>query len=415
MSQTHETRPGAGPDGGQGQAPWRLTRSSDDKIVSGLCGGLGRHFGLDPVVFRIAFVVLALAGGGGFMLYLVGWALIPDDRTGATGLDHIRHGRGHQIAAAVLLGAAAVLFLDRVANDRSADVPIGLVLLGVGAAVLWSQRQGGEPLDRPGPSDRPEPPGGPSPTEPEGSGPDERDVATSSTAPPPGGPAPPPRRPETQPAGPPPPLPPLPRATPRSPSALVPVTLSLLAILGGLLALLDAAGTVHASLPVGLALALVVTGGGLLVGAWWGRARLLLPVGVVLSVALLAASAVNVPLAGGIGDRSYRPATLAALHSPYRLAVGDMEVDLDELDISGTTTTVVTSLGVGDLTVVVPQGPEVVVDAGAGAGEVRVFDRTWEGFGVRGRLTQPGREGGGRLVLRTRVGVGELEVRRGPA
>src|SRR4051794_14947801 len=38
----------------------RLTRSTDDKVLSGLCGGLGRYFGLDPVIFRVAFVVLAL-------------------------------------------------------------------------------------------------------------------------------------------------------------------------------------------------------------------------------------------------------------------------------------------------------------------------------------------------------------------
>ena len=57
----------------------RLTRSTDDKVLGGLAGGLGRYFGIDPVVFRIAFVVLTLAGGSGILLYLVGWPLIPDD------------------------------------------------------------------------------------------------------------------------------------------------------------------------------------------------------------------------------------------------------------------------------------------------------------------------------------------------
>ena len=59
MSHTHDTRPGTAPQGGERQPPPRLTRSSDDKVIAGLCGGLGLHFGVDPVIFRIAFVVLA--------------------------------------------------------------------------------------------------------------------------------------------------------------------------------------------------------------------------------------------------------------------------------------------------------------------------------------------------------------------
>ncbi len=61
------------------QAGNRLTRSTDDQVVAGLSGGLGRYFGIDPVVFRIAFVVLTLAGGSGILLYLIGWLMIPDD------------------------------------------------------------------------------------------------------------------------------------------------------------------------------------------------------------------------------------------------------------------------------------------------------------------------------------------------
>ena len=54
----------------------RLTRSTDDKVLGGLSGGLGRYFGIDPVVFRIAFVVLTLAGGSGILLYIVGYAVL---------------------------------------------------------------------------------------------------------------------------------------------------------------------------------------------------------------------------------------------------------------------------------------------------------------------------------------------------
>jgi phage shock protein C len=59
-----------------------LRRSRDDRVIAGVCGGLGRYLGVDPVLIRIAFVVLAVAGGGGVLLYVVAWILIPEERAG---------------------------------------------------------------------------------------------------------------------------------------------------------------------------------------------------------------------------------------------------------------------------------------------------------------------------------------------
>jgi phage shock protein C len=59
-----------------------LRRSRGDRVVGGVCGGLGRYLGVDPVLLRIAFVVLALAGGGGILLYIVSWILIPEEKEG---------------------------------------------------------------------------------------------------------------------------------------------------------------------------------------------------------------------------------------------------------------------------------------------------------------------------------------------
>ena len=60
--------------------PYRqLRRSRDDRWVTGLSGGLGRYFGLDPVLFRIMFVALTLCGGSGIVLYLIGTLAIADD------------------------------------------------------------------------------------------------------------------------------------------------------------------------------------------------------------------------------------------------------------------------------------------------------------------------------------------------
>jgi phage shock protein C len=57
--------------------PPRLRRSRDDKIIAGVCGGLGKYFGIDPVWFRLAFVVLAIGGGSGILVYLVAALIIP--------------------------------------------------------------------------------------------------------------------------------------------------------------------------------------------------------------------------------------------------------------------------------------------------------------------------------------------------
>ena len=58
----------------------RLYRSSKDKMVAGVCGGLGEYFGIDPVLPRIIFVILLLPGGlPGFVPYVILWLLVPKD------------------------------------------------------------------------------------------------------------------------------------------------------------------------------------------------------------------------------------------------------------------------------------------------------------------------------------------------
>ncbi|HEV3401008.1 MAG TPA: PspC domain-containing protein [Acidimicrobiales bacterium] len=363
----------------------RLTRSSDDKVLSGLCGGLGRHFGVDPVVFRIAFVVISLAGGTGVLLYLVGWALVPSDRTGASAIEGTGRGRTEQVLAAVLAGVGIVVLLEEVFDGRIGGVTFGMVLFALGLYLLWNRR----------------PPGAP----PGGDGPAGSESTTTVTPPPTSSP------PASVAAPPPAPEP----SAARDHSALVPVTLSLLAVLAGGLTFLDAAGVADVSWLVGLSLALLLVGGALLVGARWGRGRLLIPVGVVLSMALAAVAFIDVPLRGGVGERTYLPVTVAEIDTPYRLAAGELTLDLSGIDLTGTSSRVVASVGAGRLEVVLPADAAVEVDGEVGAGELRVLDRRDEGLGVDRRVVEGGREGGGRLVLRARVGMGELEVRRAPA
>jgi len=55
----------------------RLYRSQTDRMVAGVCGGLAKYFNIDPTVIRLIFVVLALAGGPGVLLYLILWLITP--------------------------------------------------------------------------------------------------------------------------------------------------------------------------------------------------------------------------------------------------------------------------------------------------------------------------------------------------
>jgi phage shock protein C len=59
--------------------PKKLTRSSHDKMIAGVCGGLGQYFGIDSTVVRLIFVLLALAGGPGILAYIILWLVVPED------------------------------------------------------------------------------------------------------------------------------------------------------------------------------------------------------------------------------------------------------------------------------------------------------------------------------------------------
>jgi len=55
----------------------RLYKSESNKVIGGVCGGLGEYFGIDPVIFRIIAVVLIFAHGAGLLIYLIAWICMP--------------------------------------------------------------------------------------------------------------------------------------------------------------------------------------------------------------------------------------------------------------------------------------------------------------------------------------------------
>ena len=89
MTQTHEQRPsGWGAPGGDRWSR-RPRRSTTDRKIAGVAGGLGRAIGVDPVLVRVGFVILTIFGGFGALLYVLGWLLLPGRR---------RRGLGRRIA-----------------------------------------------------------------------------------------------------------------------------------------------------------------------------------------------------------------------------------------------------------------------------------------------------------------------------
>jgi phage shock protein PspC (stress-responsive transcriptional regulator) len=90
------------------EQPRRLTRSGSDAVIGGVSSGLGRYFNVDPLLFRIGFVVLSFAGGFGVLAYLLLLAFMPSDgeqKPGGTS-------KAAALAGAVVLGIALISFLD---------------------------------------------------------------------------------------------------------------------------------------------------------------------------------------------------------------------------------------------------------------------------------------------------------------
>jgi phage shock protein PspC (stress-responsive transcriptional regulator) len=61
----------------------RLYRSRTDRKIAGVCGGLGAYFNVDPIIFRIVWVVLVLGAGVGILGYLIFWLVVSEEPSGA--------------------------------------------------------------------------------------------------------------------------------------------------------------------------------------------------------------------------------------------------------------------------------------------------------------------------------------------
>jgi len=121
-----------------------LYRSKSSRVVAGVCGGLGRHFKMDPVIWRVIFIVLALAGLSGLLIYIILWIALPDENDYIIMNDshqeqnHIFNGENAETNGAlwggiILILLGAMFLIDKfIPSIRFGDIwPILLIIGGI--------------------------------------------------------------------------------------------------------------------------------------------------------------------------------------------------------------------------------------------------------------------------------------------
>ena len=442
---------------------WTVRRSATDTKLAGVCGGVAEHWGVDPVLVRVGWALLALSGGIGVVLYLAGWLLIPvQGRTTAT-LDDLLGDRAGRWPREVWVALVAVACVAAFAVFGSASP------FGVGPAVviacIWyfgfSKRQRSTPAP-PAPAAAASPalaepaaptfvthPGPPTPFTTAADGwrrRIEEHVQQSRTGAPAAGPA---TRWPTAPTATstvqdPAPAPEVAErtaflATPdpvgiyaepvaatalptpagrRDGLAARRLRLLTLLVLGLVLAglnLLDRAGA--AVPPAGYAAAaLLVVGLALVAATWCGRARGLLPLGLLLvPVVLLTAAAAQVlPAPEEFTQVERRYERVADLpRTPELFGSGQAEVDLSRLVLTDDAS-YTAQLETGQLQVRVPEDVNVEVRYGVDLGAVETLGQhSRSGFDLQGVTDlEPPVEGRPTLTLDLSVEAGQVAVIR---
>lgn len=356
----------------------RLRRSASDRKVAGVAGGLARHLDIDPLVLRVAFVVLAFFGGAGLIIYGACWLLVPEEETGEAPVTLDERSRTVALLVVGVLAAFALV------GDSWGVFwfPWPLAIIAVVVLLFMTRKE------------RDSAPVGYVPVHDEPGG-------TAGVSAPPA----PVHAPVYAPVYAPRPV------APRDPRRRGPVlfwfTLALITLGVGVLGMVDVAGGEVAD-PAYPALVVGITGVMLLVGSVYGRAGGLILLGLVATAGLAGATAVD----QFDGDRvTETPLTAAELDPAYDFSAGELVLDLTEIsdpeDLDGRTLDL--EGGVGRIEVVVPDGVEVTVDAEVGGpGSIWLFGRVRDG--IANQLAGTYASGDIELTIDAQLGVGEIYV-----
>jgi len=346
-------------------------------VLGGVAGGLGDYFNVDPLLIRISFVGLMIFGGAGLVLYVVAWLLLPAEGHDASPLGAF--GRWLHLSPArmawLAVGLVALFLLINSWNvgigySVSGDGPLGIpgvvwALAIVVTGVMLVRRR-------------------------------EVVAAPSSGVAAPAAMELPARPVITAPS------------RPRSPLAWYISAAMLLAI--GVLAMVSQVAERDVTPGQFFGAALVVLGIGLVVGAWWGRARILILLAILLAPLGVMGSFLTAPLEGGVGDHAFQPVTAAEVQDEYRSLGGRLTLDLTQLTTSPRDIHIAASVAVGQLMVILPEGASIELHTRVGAGDVIVLGSQDVGTSldsrfVRRHLNQT------TYILDLEAGIGEVYVR----
>ena len=357
----------------------RIRRTTGaDRKVAGVAGGLARHLDIDPIILRVAFVVLVFFGGAGLLLYGACWLLLPED--GSVSAPLSLDDRNRSIALVVVGAISALLVLGDSIGQFGFPWPLALVALVALLVLIFLDR------DR-----RPRPSAPPVPHVP--------DPTTGALTP---------AVPGT----------PVPVATtylprPRNPRRRGPIlfwfTMALAALGVGVLGILDLAGAPVAD-PAYPALVVGTCGVMLLVGAFYGRAGGLIFVGLVAALVL---SLATIAQRVDGGDITRRP--LAAADVPASLDTSAGEIILDLTDVQDLAALdgkhVELDSDIGRIAVIVPAGLSVQVDANIdGPGHLELFGDERGGIGISDEVHHNAGLGTPELSIDADVSIGEIHV-----
>jgi phage shock protein PspC (stress-responsive transcriptional regulator) len=130
---TEETPPQTPSEDAGAPEPRRLTRSGSDTIIGGVASGLGRYFNVDPILFRIGFVILTFVGAAGVLAYLALLIFVPSDgeeRPSGSGRKAVA------VAGTIVLGCILVTFLSPPLFFFGPGLLV-LALVGLAGVLLW--------------------------------------------------------------------------------------------------------------------------------------------------------------------------------------------------------------------------------------------------------------------------------------
>jgi phage shock protein PspC (stress-responsive transcriptional regulator) len=356
----------------QPPATRRLTRRTDGKMIGGVAAGLGDYFGVDPVIFRIGFVIAAFAGGAGILAYLLAWVIIPESATGTSeanrALRAMDKDRTRTWLGVGLLVLGSLMLLDQLGSWNPALL-WGVALIAVGVILFRTDPTKSEPIETGEPA-----------------------VPTAEPA---AAEAPPPvvRR-------------------ERSVLGWLGAGTALIAV--GIASMLVEADWITLDFGQLLGIALAVLGASLILGAWLGRARALIFIGLLLLPLAFVSTVVDAPFDGGVGERSHTPQSVDEVKDEYRLGAGEMSIDFSDVDFSGQSISTEASVVAGSLKVIVPSDVTVDVNGHVGVGEIHLFGRSQDGAELEANSVVRGSPVGGTLNLDLETSLGEIVVARSP-